>query len=390
MFYCLATLVRLVVAESKERRKKTICFFSPFFPANAGYHWRVEKWAAILKENGFKVNIFTAISKEDFYNYHQDNTALFFIKFLQKRFWQVIQSAKFETVIVRRELLLFNDYGNLFLDKLLLKFHPNAILDFDDDIAFSKGEPREIESLYGKILLENGNKFTETIRLYKRFQVATNYLKELVLSVNPEIRSHNICVLPTCVDYDRFEMKKYNLEKEEVIFGWVGGNHNLFLLNEIIEPLNRLSVEFNIQLLVISGRDYVNEKAKFKIINRQWSLDTEVEDIQCIDIGLMPLLNTNRDKGKAGFKLIQYMGMGVVSVASAITVNKSIIENGVSGFLVDTDQSWQDVLIKVIESRCRFDEIGFNACIKVLRNYSFTANQNIYISFLKKTNKNLL
>ena len=83
-----------------------------------------------------------------------------FHKSIRKRFKQCLYARKFHAVVVRRELLMFNDYGNLFMDKFTKIIKCNS--DFDDDIKRSKQQPREIKSFYGKILQENGNKFNDS------------------------------------------------------------------------------------------------------------------------------------------------------------------------------------------------------------------------------------
>lgn len=379
--YLLIAFIIKPFLRRKVINEKSIIFLSAFFPENAGYHWRVKEWADMLQKNGYTVDIKQAIYKEEFYGLLGINQSLFLMKYLNRRFWQVISSRNYSIVVVRRELLLFNDYGNLFLDKLLLKIHPDAILDFDDDIAFAKKEPRNIDSLYGKLLLENGTKFTESISLYQNFMVGSNYLKNYVLERNKNISSDRIVIIPTCVNYDSYEPKTYQAEKKQITFGWVGGNHNLILLESIIEPLNKLSKSYDLELLVIAGKDYQHNKAKFKIRNKRWSLETEKEDIKSIDIGLMPLLNTNRDKGKAGFKLIQYMGLGVVSIASNVTVNAEIIDDGINGFLVDED--WESCFEEVLSNKEKFGEIGKLARKKINEHYSFRANLPKYLNFLQ-------
>jgi len=380
-FYKTLSIILPFFVKNSKKEKNSIYYFSIFFPENAGYHWRVKKWADLLEQKRYNVFICQATNKKEFYGLLAINRTLFLIKYLHRRFWQVIASRKYETVIVRRELLFQNDYGNLFLEKLLLKIHPNTILDFDDDIAYAKKEPRKIDNFYAKVLQENGNKFLESITMYKRFFVGSNYLKKYVLEKNP---SAKIEVIPTCVDYEKYEAKKYDLDKEEIVFGWVGGNHNLFLLENIIEPLNKIAEKHKISLLVISGRKYKNEKARFNIVNKQWSLETEIVDIKRMDIGLMPLLNTPRDKGKAGFKLIQYMGLGIVSVASAVTVNCDIVDDNKNGFLVFEDD-WSGVLSKVIEQKDEFSGIGKKAMSKIQNNYSFNSNLSQILSLLKKS-----
>ena len=226
--------------------------------------------------------------------------------------------------------------------------------------------------------MENGSKFTDSLKLYNWFFVGSEYLKNYVIKKNNEAK---VEVIPTCVDYEKYEPKVYNLQKEEIVFGWIGGNHNLNLLDIIIAPLNKIAEKHKISLLVISGIEYNNERANFNIINKQWSLETEIEDIKLIDIGLMPLKNTKEDKGKAGFKLIQYMGLGVVSIASAVTVNRDIIDNEINGFLVYDDQ-WELVIEKCIQNHLKFEHYGHEARKKILKSYSFIANFDDYKNFL--------
>lgn len=382
-YYIFLSKVFYYLLSSKKKNTKTVCYFAAFSEENAGFHWRVKKWSEILQKNEFDVKISLAIKSRHFYSEYEQDPSSFLIKYLKNRFWEIIQSRKYETVIVRRELLLFNDYGNLFLEKLLLKFHPNAILDFDDDIAFSKNEPRKIKNRYGKLLFENGHKFSSTLKMYNRFIVGSNYLKDYVLSANSKINSESIIVIPTCIDYEKYSKKTYNNSNPSIVFGWIGGNQNLFLLNSIIEPLNRLNRIYNFSLMVISGQLYENKDAHFKITNRQWSLETEIEDLLTIDIGLMPLLETPRDKGKCGFKLIQYMGMGIVSVASAVTVNNDIIEDGISGILVQNENQWFEKLKETIELKSHFSSIGNEARKRIFNNYSFDSKKNHYISFIR-------
>ncbi len=369
------------------KNPKKILFLSAFFPENAGYIYREQKWAEIFRENGFEVEIKNTLDKDRFYKYLETNDVRFHLTNLFKRVWQVLMSGRYDVVIVRRDLLLFNDYGNLFLEKLLLKIHPNAMLDFDDDISFAKNEPREITSSFGKLMLEDGTKFENSLRLYRKFVAGSNYLKELVLSKNAQAVERDICVVPTCVDYESHPQKIYKSENDKpLVFGWIGSNGNLWLLEKIIPQLNELHKHFPLKLLVISGKNVVYD-VDFEIENRMWSYETQIDDLRDIDVGLMPLDNTREDKGKCGFKLIQYMGLGIVSIAGAITVNAEIIDDEKNGFLVSPDNDWSRELLKVVKSRGEFEEIGDAARRKIFENYSFAANKEKYIDFIKNTAK---
>ncbi|MDP3884880.1 glycosyltransferase [Hydrogenophaga sp.] len=75
-----------------------------------------------------------------------------------------------------------------------------------------------------------------------------------------------------------------------------------------------------------------------------WSEQTEVASITSFDIGIMPLVDEPFERGKCGFKLIQYMACGLPVVASPVGVNRQIVEHGANGFLAETLAQWQEAL----------------------------------------------
>ncbi len=323
-----------------------------------------------------------ALDEQEYYTLLQQNHTKFLIQYLRKRFWQVVKSRKFEIVVVRRELLLFNDYGNLFLEKLLLKIHPNAILDFDDDLSAAKSQPKAITNRYAKILGEHGDKFNETLKKYNKFIVASGYLKDRVTDQNKRVDAESICVIPTCVDYDRYPPKEYPESFQKLTFGWIGGDHNYPLVDKLIPVLNALAEKYDFQLLVI-GRSPYKRDTSFAIQFIPWSLETEVEFIKQMDIGLMPLEDNAMARGKGGFKLIQYMGLGVVGVAQAITINREIIDHRKNSFLIENDPEWLPTLEAILEGRHNLAEIGANARKKITESYSVKAYSAKYINFIR-------
>ncbi len=370
----------------KRNADSGVLFLENFPIENAGYQYRAGKWKERFEKNGLRCEVWTIFPDKNDFGSQFDNMPLLYIRAMRKRFRQCIYARKFKTVIVRRELLQFNDYGNLYMEKFLLKIHPNVILDFDDNISAAKREPRKITNLYGRLLQENGNKFNESLRLYKRFVVGSDYLKQKVLSENKTIDDKAVLVIPTCVDYNEYPAKVYDTMSTEVVLGWIGGNHNLHYLDMLIEPLNRLAVDYKMKLVVVAGRDYEHPKAKFQIENQQWSLELEKKLIKSFDIGLMPIEDNAIGRGKCGFKLLQYMGLGVVSIATDVTINGDIIEDEKNGFLVKPDNSnWYEILKKVLSLQNEYTDIGESARKTVSGKYSFASNARKYIEFIKKS-----
>lgn len=365
------------------QNKISVFYLEVFGPESAGNKYRTSKWVTELNSNNFKAKSVYVFEYHEYLQLtgHKGSMPFFLMGFMWFRFCQILQSAFYDVVIVRRELLMFNDYGNLFFEKLLKAVHAVRILDFDDDIAAAKKEPRKI-SLFGKLLLEHPKKFSISVKHYSHFIPGTGYLKVLLKQYLPEIEEEKILVLPTCVDYDHAPKKIYPAEHHEIIIGWVGTRSNAHNLNLIVNSLNLLSVKFKFRLLVICNAPYL-VPANFPIDFIRWDEKNEISNLLKIDIGIMPLENTPEQKGKCGFKLIQYMGCGIVSMATALTINNEIIEDGINGFLIPPDADWTPYFEKVFQLPNQFPDIGNKAFEKILSGFAFSSNKERLFSFLK-------
>lgn len=361
--------------------RRRVLFLEVFFPEASGYVYRVTNWMRVLEAAGFTTRVRYPLEASTSRALLSNGwTGLFYAAYLVRRLPQCLAAPLYNCVLVRRELLLYNDYGNLFLERLLLALNPNVVLDFDDDIAAAKREPRQLSTV-GRLLRENPTKFGDCLRLYPGLIAGSNYLRQLALDERAGSPPPHIEVIPTCVDYDDLPARDYSRATGPVTFGWIGTEGNLPQLERVVPELEELAQVMPLRLLVISGRD-LDAPAAFPVDNRRWSLATQIADLLEIDIGLMPLRDTRVERGKCGFKLIQYMGLGIVSVASAITTNREIVDDGVDGFLVEPGGSWLEALRGVVARREDFSRIGMAAREKVLDHYSFGAHSRHYVDFI--------
>lgn len=360
---------------------RRVLFLASFWPGNAGYEYRVARWAEILRTQGFDVDIDCVFTHEQFWGWVEDNDPRLYVEPARRRLRRILDSGAYGRVIVVREILLWNDYGNLFLERLLLAMHPNAILDLDDDLGAAKGEPKPI-GRFGRLLGEHPAKFSAALRMYRSFIVGSDYLRQRVLERGKDIEPQDIVVIPTCLDYEDEPPRSYGPRSEPVVFGWIGGTGNLPQLDIVAPALERLGRDVPLRLLVISGRPYT--ATGIEVENVEWDMDTHLDHLRRIDIGLMPLRDTPATRGKCGFKLLQYMGLGIVGVATGLTVNSEIVEDGVNGFLVPPEGDWEHVLRDVLAGEERFSEIGQAARATVLTRYSFQAHRRQYVEFLER------
>ena len=101
-----------------------------------------------------------------------------------------------------------------------------------------------------------------------------------------------------------------------------------------------------------------------------WQGETEVHELNCFDVGIMPLPETSWEKGKCGFKLIQYMACGLPVIASPVGVNKEIVEHGVNGFLAGDTKEWIQYLEELKKNPGLCCKMGSAGRKKVESNYS--------------------
>lgn len=243
----LFSIIRLkwfIKRRSKRHSKPSVLFLECNYRGNAGYVYRTTRWVEILRENGHQADSWSILKKEFYlYDFETDSDKFkFHFSILFLRLAQCLNALKYDIIIIRRELLMYNDYGNLFLERFLLSAHPNLIYDFDDDIGASKREQRKI-SLFGKLNLETRNKFTWYLKNFKNFIPGSNYLDSLVYARRYGKPYHKL-VVPTLVDYNKVPPRKYSSHVDKVTLGWIGGGYNLLYLADIIEDLNALSEKY--------------------------------------------------------------------------------------------------------------------------------------------------
>lgn len=381
-WYLIAKILMLFSFLFPKTKKKDVLYLESFTRDGAGYNYRVHFWKELLEKEGLAVDskFIFEFGKDFFYYTSQPTLYTFILKGLRRQIKNIMTSRHYKCVIVRRNLLPYNQFGNHFLEKLLVKFNSNTILDFDDDIGAQ--EPRINESFIHKLLHTTNQQFYGSFKYFNHFICGSNYLAD---KVRTQVKNPSILVVPTCVNYTDFEPKQFGSTQGPLIFGWIGGNQNLFLLENIIPAMNKLAQSHEISLKVIAGVTDYPLKAKFPVEYIQFSLETEKEEIKKMDVGLMPLIDDEVSRGKCGFKLLQYMGLGVPGIATAITVNKEIVSDNVNGWLVTAGDDWYPYLKKAFENRSKLPEMGQKAIQKVDQFYTFKANNSAYCSFIKKS-----
>ncbi len=187
--------------------------------------------------------------------------------------------------------------------------------------------------------------------------------------------------IPTVVDMER----RYNRVKEhragKVTIGWTGSHSTLKYLHDLVPVIEELQKELDCTFLVIADKKPELLLADWHFI--PWSTVTEIEDLLHIDIGVMPLTADAWSEGKCGFKLIQYLSLGIPAVASPVGVNKDIIDHGVNGYLAGNREEWLAALRRLIADADHRDAAGISGHEKMSREYSVASLKASFLSLFK-------
>lgn len=186
-----------------------------------------------------------------------------------------------------------------------------------------------------------------------------------------------VVVLPTVINHEvHISATK---EKNQIPFiGWTGSHSTLFYLDSLLPTLQELEESFEFTFLVIANKDPKLPLKNYQFI--KWSRESEIEDLSLMDIGVMPLEDNEWSKGKCGFKLIQYLSIGIPAIASPVGVNSEIVINNETGFLASSHNEWLEVLKKLLDSSTLRKEMGDSGRELITNKYSVESQKETFFS----------
>jgi glycosyltransferase involved in cell wall biosynthesis len=120
----------------------------------------------------------------------------------------------------------------------------------------------------------------------------------------------------------------------------------------------------------------------------RWNKDSEIDDLLRFDIGIMPLPDTEWARGKCGFKILQYMALGIPAVASPVGVNSNIIHHGHDGYLCNEASDWSSHLALLLHDPDLRETLGGAGRQNVIDCYSLKSNAAKFLASLGITAEN--
>ncbi len=343
--------------------------------------YRFEQYLEYFKSNGFEWELSEIITEKDDSIFYKPGNYVKKVGIILKsfliRFKDLRRAKHVDVVFIQREALLI---GSSYFEKQLSK-RSNVIFDFDDSIWLLDTSPENKKFEF----LKNPNKTKINIQHAHTVIAGNAYLADYAKQYN-----NNTVIIPTTIDTN-FHKPKPELRNKvfdsaqtdrKIVIGWSGSISTIKHFEMALPVLKILQKKYpnQIAIHVIGQEAYSN--SEIDVVSKSWSAQTEVDDINQFDIGIMPIPNDEWAKGKCGLKGLSYMACGVATVMSPVGVNNDIIKHGVNGYLASNEQEWIDCLSLLIESSELRQRIGNMGRETVSQYYSVEANKEKYLAVL--------
>ncbi len=344
-----------------------ILVLSPVPEEGASVRFRVYQYIRALEANGFRVTVSPFYTPEFFQILYQKGKygrkALIFTMLALKR-WKVLsQRRDYDLFFIHREIL---PIGPPMIEMVLSSVEGRALVyDFDDAIYL----PNVSEANRFVGLLKWPQKVSRIIRVSDCVVAGNQYLAQYARSYNKAVT-----VIPTCIDTTKFGPRTVgNSGGNDPVVGWIGSPTTVPYLLNLREVLRRAAGSHRFTLRIAGAGD-VGEVPGVKVANMPWSIEQETSLFNTCDIGIYPLWDDAWTRGKCGFKAIQFMACGVPVVASAVGVNREIIQDGVNGFLAATEHEWVEKLGWLLSDPLMREKLGRAGRETIVERYSLAVH----------------
>lgn len=360
-----------------------VFFFTKYDQTGASSRYRTYQYLDYYKKANIDCIVYPLLKKPYLKNIYKEKPSLAFniiytLKAYVLRLLQLVRISRKDIVFIEYEL--FPYFPATF--ERWLKFRGiKYIVDYDDAI-FHNYDQHKNKLING--LLKN--KIPRVIKNAEQVITGSPYLTSFAKRLSKKVTE-----IPTSINLERYQIDtnaKDQKGTDKFIVGWIGSKSTSRHFITIVPALKKFAETHDYELRLI-GFDIGLEKElkglPYKII--QWKKETEVPNIASFHVGIMPLGKSLFDKGKCGFKLIQYMACGVMTISTPVEANKKIDRLGCN-FFADSQKEWEECLEEAYEGNADNNELSEKNKSVVEDYYSIQANHLNYLEIFKEISQN--
>ncbi len=340
--------------------------------------FRFEQYIDFLEQNNFQCELSNIISEKEFKILYSKGNFLKKVFFVFKSFFirykDLKRANQFDIVFIAREAMLTR---NTFFERKVKKSKAKVIFDFDDSIWLQNISEANKTFKW----LKGHSKTAQLISLANLVFAGNQYLADFALENNKKV-----VIIPTTIDTNEYLPKKSvpKAENEPICIGWSGSITTIKHFEYAIPFLKKIKEKYGekVNFKVIGDANYRHDELDIRGL--AWNKQTELDDLQTFDIGIMPLPNDEWSKGKCGLKGLQYMALEIPTIMSPVGVNTEIITDGENGFLADEITDWVEKISRLIESKELRNSMGKKARETVQNDYSTDSQKDNYLKYFNQ------
>ena len=317
----------------------------------AATRFRVLEYASALAEQGIDMKLCTALDNDAFARFYGPGSRIGKGGNILRgaiRQLTALSERDVDVVLVQREATLI---GPVFMEWIAARLRGLPLV-FDLDDAIWEAPTTYSRHPVAARLLRFPNKSWSIVRMARQVIAGSAYLARAVSPRNP-----NVTVLPTVVSRTKWQPLPGRLDGAFAtdsgvpVIGWIGTQAAAYTLEVAAPALRRLRQEGRRFVLRVIGaaKDFRLPGLDHEVV--AWQREREVQDFQGLDIGIAPLLPFDYSKGKCGFKLLQYMAVGVPSVASPEGGVMDFMRHGENGLFARSEDEWVAALGALLDDQ---------------------------------------
>ena len=303
-----------------------------------GQRVRIESWTGYLESRGWTVDLYPFESVELHEVLYAPGQAAAKARELascyRRQLQRVLTMPPCDVVFVYREAALV---GPAVLERLAARMRAPLLYDLDDPTFVPYRSPTNGWAS----VLKFPRKTNALFRRASHVITINRLIGDYAARYNPAVT-----VVPNFVDVERYTPAP-SAPPGPVRLVWIGSHSTAPNLVEIGPALARLQADRDVVVCAV-GAGAVTVPG-VRVESRQWSAGTEVADLQSSHIGLVPLNDAPWNRWKSFYKVVQYMAVGLPVVARRMGSNDEVIEDGVNGFLVETQEDWYERLRLLVD-----------------------------------------
>ncbi|MBL4655747.1 MAG: glycosyltransferase family 4 protein [Bacteroidia bacterium] len=356
---------------------KKVLFIAPHRPNRCpSQRFRFEQYLDYLLRNGYSYDFHYLLSKEDDHNFYSSSNyfkkSLIVMKSLLKRIKDVLNSSSYDIIFVQREAIML---GMSIFEFLFSNSRAKLIYDLDDSIWIS-----DVSHANQNLSWLKKSSKTNSILKYSDMVFAGNkFLADYSSKYN-----NNVKIVPTTIDTNLYiKMNSYKANSK-VCIGWSGSITTIRHFEWAVPILMKIKNKYmdNVYFKVIGDASYANYQ--LDVVGIPWQMENEINELSEIDIGIMPLPDDDWSKGKCGLKGLQYMALEIPTLMSPVGVNTEIINDGVNGFLPESELDWIEKISLLVENQQLRKVLGKNGRKTVIEKYSVNVWGEMYLHYFNE------